>query len=65
HLGRYILKSIVASAIMAGFIYMGRGLNLIIVVLGAITLYFFTLYLLGTFDEFDKMLARRAFSALL
>lgn len=65
HLGRYIPKSIVASAIMAGVIYMGRGLNLIIVVLGAITLYFFTLYLLGTFDEFDKMLARRAFSALL
>lgn len=64
-LGQYTPKLIVASAIMAGFIYLGRGLNLIIVVLGAITLYFFMLYLLGTFDEFDKMLARRAFSALL
>ncbi len=64
-IGQYIPRLILANTIMAGFIYLGRGLGLIIVVLGAATLYFLTLYLLGTFDEFDKMLVRRAFAALL
>lgn len=60
---RIIYKSLIASAIMGLIVYGLReiSLNLLIIIVIAILIYMLSLYILNTFDEFDKKIIRDIF----
>ncbi|HDD43960.1 MAG TPA: flippase [Candidatus Desulfofervidus auxilii] len=55
----WVLKAIASSLIMAGFIIFFKNINLLLLIVISILLYFIGLYLMKEFDEKDLSLVRR------